>query len=197
MTDHDHDDHEHHHHALSWEDELAQLRAAARDFYMHQFNWRGEGPPEDFDGPRYFDPAPDWQLEATLDATVPHAGETVELATSTGQVRKMTNAGQLVFNAAGREHRLTAFATTDAQGFGVLFVPFRDATSGSATYGAGRYLEVPYERDDEVLDLDFNYAYNPSCVYSSAYDCPYPPPANRLEVAVEAGERMPFDKADA
>lgn len=188
-------DHEHHH-VLSWDAELAQFRAAARDYYMHQFNWRGEEPPESFDGPRYFEPAPDWQLEATLDKSVAHAGEVVELATSTGQLREMTNAGQLVFAVGGREHRLTAFATHDARGFAVLFVPFRDATSGSATYGAGRYLEVPYEPDDEVLELDFNYAYNPSCVFSSHYDCPYPPPANRLDVAVEAGERMPFDKAD-
>ena len=70
-------------------------------------------------------------------------------------------------------------------------MPFRDATSGVETYGAGRYVEVPYEPDEDPLELDFNYAYNPSCVFSPAYDCPYPPPGNRLSVAVKAGEALP------
>jgi len=189
--DHDHDEHEHHHHALPWDEELAQLRDAAAHYYMHQFDWRGHGPPEGFDGPRYFPPAPDWRLEATLDRAAPGAGETVELATSTGQLRKMVNAGQLVFERGGAEQRLTGFITQDREGYDTLFVPFRDATSGNQTYGAGRYLEVPFEPDDEVVELDFNYAYNPSCVFSPAYDCPYPPPSNRLDISVEAGETLP------
>ena len=173
MTAHDH------HHALSWQDALEQLREGARHYYGHQFDWRGHGPPEDFDGPGWFAPAPRWRLAAHLDRDVPGAGVDVELATSTGQLRKMTTAGQLVFEVDGAEHRLTAFLTNDAEGYEVLFVPFRDGTSGVETYGAGRYVETPYEPDDEMVELDFNYAYNPSCAFSPAYDCPYPPAANR------------------
>jgi len=183
--------HEHHHRAVSWEEELAQLREAAAHFYLQQFDWRGHGPPEGFDGPRYFPPAPDWRLEARLDNEVTGAGDSVELATSTGQLRKMVNAGQLVFERGGAELHLTAFLTQDGDGYPVLFVPFRDATSGNLTYGAGRYLEVPFDPDEQVVELDFNYAYNPSCVFSPAYDCPYPPPSNRLDVSVEAGETLP------
>lgn len=191
MTDHEHDHEHEHHHAYDWEAELLALRAAAAHYYEHQFDWRGHGPPEGFDGPRFFAPAPEWRLEARLDTAAPGTGDEVEIATSTGKLRKMTVAGQLVFEAHGGEHRLTGFHSHDAQGYRVLFVPFRDATSGSETYGAGRYVEVPYSEEDETLEIDFNFAYNPSCVFSPAYDCPYPPPANRLTVAVRAGEMLP------
>ena len=196
--DHAHHDQEHeHHHTFDWQTELEQLRQAARHYYEHRFDWRGHGPPEGFDGPRWFPAAPEWRLAAHLDRDVPGAGDHVELATSTGQLRHMTVAGQLVFEVDQHEHRLTAFLTHAADGFEVLFVPFRDATSSVETYGAGRYVEVPYEPDEDPLELDFNYAYNPSCAFSPAYDCPYPPAGNRLSVAVTAGEMMPSGKAAA
>ena len=202
MNEHEHDhdhgpdhDHDHeHHHALSWRDELEQLREAARHYYEHQFDWRGHEPPPGYAGPRWFPPAEEWRLAARLERDVPGVGDHVELATSTGQLRHMTIAGQLVFDAEGAERRLTAFVTHDAEGYETLFVPFRDATSGAETYGAGRYLDIPYEPNEESIELDFNYAYHPTCVYSPAYDCPFPPPANRLATAVRAGERMPYDE---
>ena len=79
---------------------------------------------------------------------------------------------------------------------GGLFLPFRDGTSGRETYGAGRYLldtvkgaELGAEGDRLVLD--FNFAYNPSCAYDPKWACPLSPPANRLPVAVWAGEKKP------
>jgi uncharacterized protein len=79
---------------------------------------------------------------------------------------------------------------------GGLFLPFRDATSGSASYGAGRYLldtvkGADLGEDAGGLVLDFNFAYNPSCAYDPRWACPLAPPDNRLDVAVEAGERAP------
>lgn len=187
---------EHHHHSYDWQAELEGLRAAAAHYYEHQFDWRGNAPPEGFDGPKYFAPDPAYRLAARLDRSVDGAGDHAEIATSTGQVRHMTVAGDVVFDFDGTEHRLTSFVSQGADGVEVLFVPFRDATSGHETYGAGRYVEVPLDPDageDEPLDLDFNYAYNPSCVYSAAYDCPYPPRQNQLTIAVRAGERLPYD----
>ena len=195
MTDEHTTEHEHHHHAYDWQADLLAMRDATVHYYEHQFDWRGHERPAGFTGPRFFAPAPDWRLAARLDNTVPGAGDHAEIATSTGQVRQMHVAGDLVFDAQGAEHRLTAFVSQDAQGYEVLFVPFRDATSGSETYGAGRYVEAPFDSDapDEPIELDFNFAYNPSCVYSAAYDCPYPPPHNKLPIPVRAGERLPYD----
>ncbi len=82
----------------------------------------------------------------------------------------------------------------DVYGGGV-FIPFRDATAGSETYGAGRYLLDTVKGADlggsgDRLVLDFNYAYHPSCAYDPRWSCPLAPPANRLDTAVRAGERL-------
>jgi uncharacterized protein len=78
---------------------------------------------------------------------------------------------------------------------GGLFLPFRDATSGSETYGAGRYLldtikGADLGGDATGLVVDFNYAYHPSCAYDPRWSCPLAPLANRLGVPIRAGERL-------
>ncbi|HJQ73373.1 MAG TPA: DUF1684 domain-containing protein [Gaiellaceae bacterium] len=77
---------------------------------------------------------------------------------------------------------------------GGAFLSFRDATSGKESYGGGRYLldtvkGADLGEDGGRLVLDFNFAYNPSCSYDPGWVCPLAPPANRLSVAVEAGEQ--------
>jgi uncharacterized protein (DUF1684 family) len=77
---------------------------------------------------------------------------------------------------------------------GGAFLCFRDATSGRESYGGGRYLldtvkGADLGEDAGRLVLDFNFAYNPSCCYDPGWICPLAPPANRLAVAVEAGEK--------
>jgi uncharacterized protein (DUF1684 family) len=79
----------------------------------------------------------------------------------------------------------------EAYGGGV-FVPFRDGTSGRETYGGGRYvLDTVKGGDLGGSVLDFNFAYNPSCAWDPRWACPLTPPANRLGVRIEAGERTP------
>jgi uncharacterized protein (DUF1684 family) len=78
---------------------------------------------------------------------------------------------------------------------GGVFVPFRDATSGSETYGAGRYLLDTIKGADlggneRGLVLDFNYAYHPSCAYDPIWSCPLAPRANWLRIPIRAGERL-------
>ena len=80
---------------------------------------------------------------------------------------------------------------------GGLFLPFRDATNGAETYGAGRYLldaaksaDLGGNLDRRTLVLDFNFAFQPSCAFDPRWACPLAPPANRLDVAVRAGERL-------
>jgi uncharacterized protein (DUF1684 family) len=78
---------------------------------------------------------------------------------------------------------------------GGVFVPFRDATAGTETYGTGRYLLDTVKGADlggsgGRLVLDFNYAYHPSCAYDPRWSCPLAPPGNHLAVAIRAGERL-------
>jgi len=94
------------------------------------------------------------------------------------------------FELGAAEHALELYWLT-AYGGGV-FVPFRDATSGSETYGGGRYLLDTVKGSDLGMDgdrlvLDFNFAYNPSCSYDPRWVCPLSPPANRLPLAIRAG----------
>jgi uncharacterized protein len=79
---------------------------------------------------------------------------------------------------------------------GGVFLPFRDATTGGATFGGGRYLLDGIKGADLGLDalgraiLDFNFAYHPSCAYSARWICPLAPLENTLPVAIRAGERL-------
>ncbi|MEM7341872.1 MAG: DUF1684 domain-containing protein [Actinomycetota bacterium] len=80
---------------------------------------------------------------------------------------------------------------------GGLFLPFGDTTNGRSTYGGGRYLLDSAKSADlgspgpGLLTLDFNFAYHPSCLWDPQWPCPLPPPENRLNCAVVAGELAP------
>ena len=122
------------------------------------------------------------------------APEAFEIPTSGSETMSFTRFATCEFRLLGAEHTLELY-WLDAYAGG-LFVPFRDATSGAATYGAGRYLLDTVKgsdlgTDDGRLVLDFNFSYNPSCAYDPRWVCPLAPPGNRLEIAIEAGERSP------
>ena len=44
---------------------------------------------------------------------------------------------------------------------------------------------------DGTVTLDFNKAYSPPCAFTNYATCPLPPPQNRLDVRIEAGEKKP------
>jgi len=80
---------------------------------------------------------------------------------------------------------------------GGLFLPFRDMTNGRETYGAGRYVldgaksaDLGGDPERGTLVVDFNFAYQPSCAFDPRWACPLAPPENRLDVSIEAGERL-------
>lgn len=177
----------------AWQAELEEERASTTDYFLNQFSWRGAHIPEDFTGPRYYPPDDRWRVPAHLDREAPGTGQRVQLQTSVGDLRDMDVYGTFVFTIDGDEQRLTAYRSVPVHpDHDELFVPFRDATSGKETYGAGRYLDLPRQERDNYI-LDFNKAYNPLCAYSPRYNCPYPPRQNHLKVAIEAGEKVPFE----
>lgn len=145
---------------------------------------------EAFEGLEYFPIDPAWRVEARL---VPKEGLTVSVPNVLGQISEQPCPGEVVFRVpgvgegAGREARLLPMDAGDH-----LFLVFGDRTNGRATYGGGRFLyaEKPAADDpDGRLILDFNFAYNPPCAFTEFATCPLPPRANKLPVAVEAGEK--------
>jgi uncharacterized protein (DUF1684 family) len=135
----------------------------------------------------YFPLDPEYAASAQI---VPSQREpAMEMPTSTGQRRMMRRAGTLQFSVKGQSYGLTAFVEADAPDMNRLFVPFGDMTNGTETYAAGRYLDLQ-RTPTGLYEVDFNRAYQPYCYYNATYDCPYPPPENRLKLPVRAGERM-------
>ena len=112
-----------------------------------------------------------------------------EMPTSTGTLRKYQMVGAIEFVLQGQPMTLGAFVE-DGQALTQLFVPFADLTTGTETYPAGRYLDL-HPTASGLYTLDFTKAYNPYCAYNSKYECPFPPPSNRLKVPIRAGEKAP------
>lgn len=135
----------------------------------------------------YFPIDPDYDVPASLkpidDATI------VEMPTSTGAQRQMRRVGTLEFSLKGQPLKLTAFVEVGAPNLDRLFVPFSDLTSGTETYAGGRYIDLDRTKTG-IYEIDFNRAYTPYCYYNPTYECPYPPPENRLKIPIRAGEKL-------
>ena len=135
----------------------------------------------------YFPIDPEYSVAAALQ---PAASETiVEMATSTGALRRQRIVGTMEFVLKGQPLKLTASVDADAQNLDHITVMFTDLTSGTETYPGGRYIDLD-RNGSGIYELDFNRAYNPYCYYNESYECPYPPRENRLQVAVRVGERL-------
>lgn len=187
--DHGHDDHGHEH-VLSYPDAVAEFRADKDEFFRAAPNSPiPAAEREAFEGLPYYPVDESLRFdELTLE---PYEGDEpvrFEIPTSDGRTRPAERAGVLRFSVDGGEQRLTAYVFEGGDAANV-FVPFVDATSGTETYGAGRYLDIERE-EDGTYSLDFNLAYHPSCVYDMRFSCPLTPPENRLAVPIRAGERL-------
>lgn len=140
----------------------------------------------DFGGLDYWPHDPALRLVAPVELLEPRPSAAVSLGQETFALRRI---GRVHLPQGALEvYWLESYG-------GGIFLPFRDTTSGTETYGAGRYLldtvkGADLGGDAAGLVLDFNYAYHPSCAYDPAWSCPLAPAANRLSVAVRAGERL-------
>ena len=136
----------------------------------------------------YYPPDLDYRVPAELQVT--EEQPVFDVPTSAGKIRPMQRVGVLEFTLQGQSRTLSALIEVENPTLDQLFVPFADTTNGSETYDAGRYLELALTTTD-LYDLDFNRAFHPYCYYDDTYDCPFPPPENRLPTAIFAGERLP------
>lgn len=135
-------------------------------------------------GPLEYWPAdPSWRVQARFVAHPP--GKTIPIMDITSRQAPQPNPGVVEFEHGGASYRLEALEGED----GGLFLVFADRTSGHESYGAGRYLYTAAPDADGRVPVDFNRAYNPPCVFTDFATCPLPPPENRLDLAVTAGEK--------
>jgi uncharacterized protein (DUF1684 family) len=143
-----------------------------------------------FDGLAYFPYDPRARV---IGSVRPAAPSSHAIDTSTGEQIVFRRFAEVAFQLREQPCLLPLFWL---EGYGGgLFLPFADATSGTTSYGGGRYLldtvkGADLGGDGGELVLDFNFAYNPSCAYAPHWTCPLPPRQSRLAIAVEAGERI-------
>lgn len=188
-----------------WRRAVAELYAAVRrapDPQRGHELWR-QGRDELFRGHPHSALAPDDPLRATglpyyeYDPALrfevplrPVTPRTLHVETSDGRIR-LGRVGRLAIPEFG----IGLDVWWLAQYGGGLFVPVRDGTAGTETYGGGRYLLDTVkgadlgERDGRLI-VDFNFLYHPSCRYSSAWVCPLAAEGNTTQVPIRAGERL-------
>jgi uncharacterized protein len=194
--EHEHEHHEddaHHHHEhrpIDYTAAIEQFRAEKdASFRANAGSPIPEAERKSFTGLLYY--PVDQRLRIDALRLEPYGGSepsNFQIPTSDGRLRPAHRAGVLSFDIADERLTLTGY-TFDAGDDESLFVPFLDGTSGSETYGAGRYLDLEPEADG-TYTLDFNLAYHPSCVYDARFSCPLTPAENRLPIRIEAGERL-------
>ena len=140
-----------------------------------------------FTGLPFFDIDPAWRLVGRLQPAEP--GATIPVPDVLGDVNEEPTPGVVELPVRGRVHRLAALELSA----GRLWLVFGDETNGTETYGGGRFLVTGPVQPDRLVEVDFNLAYNPPCVFSPYATCPLPPDGNRLPIRIEAGERaLPF-----
>jgi len=144
--------------------------------------------PERFHPLTWYNPDPAYRFQADLEPVKKR--EPVMLATSDGSTRTYLTYAWASFDLGNLRHRLLIMEVLDSgPQRGTLFLAFTDETSGSETYGAGRYLDLRKVPGATTILLDFNRAYNPYCAYNDTFSCPLPPRENNLKAAIRAGEK--------
>ena len=117
-----------------------------------------------------------------------------DMATYSGKTKNYIQYGEIIFSLEGKEIKMSIYQGIDLGKIPAykdyLFLPFKDGTSGTETYGGGRYIDLNINdiQNDTVI-VDFNKAYNPYCAYSSGFSCPIPPRENHLSLHIKAGEK--------
>lgn len=171
--------------------ELAQLRNEVNQFMrLHPQSPLSAEAKSEFEGLDYYDENKSLIVIPELEG-FPEDEPHIEMETSTGEINHYRRWAKAIFEVDGEEASLVIYSDPWGES---LFLPFKDATNGSETYGAGRYLDSDRPgitlTPDKKIQLDFNYCYNPYCAYSPAFSCPLPPSENWLSVAIKAGEKL-------
>lgn len=144
---------------------------------------------KDFEGLDFFAPDTGYIVKASLERT-PDAVPFV-MHTTTDEKRTEVVYGIAHFQLNGAKHSLEIYQSFNAGFMGqlnrdILFLPFLDDTNGVETYGGGRYIDLTIPKGD-TIEIDFNRAYNPYCVYNKKYSCPLVPRQNHLNTTITAG----------
>lgn len=139
---------------------------------------------KNFNGIERFPIDQSWDIKAKFEAYIPP--KEIMVPNVLGQIDRENSPGAVVFDRNGKTYRIDAVD----EGGDKLFLIFADQTSSDETYGGGRFLYVNKPDSTGTINLDFNKAYNPPCVFTKYATCPLPPLQNYLKLRIEAGEKV-------
>ena len=138
-----------------------------------------------FKGLKYYSFNKDYIVDFVLEKA--EKAKTVELKMTDGTTEKLILFGNIKGEIGGFTVSLVLYQHED----GNFFLPFKDKTAPTETYGGGRFLDLPLTNvKNNRLRVDFNLAYNPYCAYNEDFACPIPPAENTLPIRIEAGEKL-------
>ena len=141
---------------------------------------------DEFSGLHYYPFNPAWSI--LFDVVRAEKVEKIGLKMTDGNLDSLILFGKISATIQGKLISLVLYQHDS----GDFFIPFKDKTAPTETYGGGRYLELPLTNlKENQLRVDFNQAFFPFCAYNSTFACPIPPKENMLDIRVEAGERNP------
>ncbi len=139
---------------------------------------------ESFQGLHYFPYESAWKIEFELEKN--KQVEKISMPMSDGTKEEIIYIGDIKAQINGQNVRMKLYQHDN----GDFFLPFKDKTAPTETYGGGRYLDIPLiNLNGKILKADFNLAYFPFCAYNPEYACPVPPASNQLNFRIPAGEK--------
>jgi uncharacterized protein len=146
-----------------------------------------------FHGLKWYPPSSEYRVKARW---IPYnPAKQLDIPTILGTTTHLPAPGVAEFTIDGQTMRLEPVLESPKST--ELFFIMRDMTSKTTTYGAGRFLYTALPEHGVTqpgeLWLDFNRLINPPCAFTAYATCPLPPPQNRLNVAIPAGERRYHD----
>lgn len=165
-----------------------------RKAYMDDFLTDKSSPlkKDDLQYLRFYDADSTYRVTAVAEVLVNAPAFVMPVFSGTG--REYVRYAVLKFTLKGKPMELTVYknnALSKNPAYAdYLFLPFTDPTNGGTTYHGGRYIDLR-EKDfnGSTVVIDFNKAYNPYCAFGGGYSCPKPPDENRLNIAIEVGEK--------
>ncbi len=170
-------------------DDYKKKIEAQREEKNEFFRTSDESPIKDkanFKGLSYFEPDEKYKVKAKL--VVLENRETYTMKMSKGEAENFLKYAYIYFDLGGKNHKLLVLKRSLQDK--ILFIAFKDESSGKTSYGGGRYLDCAIASNQlQELTIDFNLAYNPYCVYNEDFTCPIPPKENTLGIEIKAGEK--------
>ena len=135
----------------------------------------------------YFPPNIDFKVLAKIKEL--QKFDTVKLLTSTGKSQKFLKFANLEFKLKRKIYKIPVYKYLNKENKNEIFLCFIDETNGVSTYDGGRYIDISF-KNAKRIEIDFNKAYNPYCVYDSKFSCPIPTKENFIDTEIIAGEKI-------